>query len=201
MHKIKIISTAILALVIIAIVPMFMGSFSEEAIRWAVRRTADIAFILFYFSFGASALHLLTKSKFSTWLVQNRRYLGISFGIAFLTHGMLILFLAQRYPEPLLTDLTNTTIYIGIIAFSFTALMTLTSNNSAVKLLGRKLWSTLHTMGGYYLVTVFTLTYLSKLENIYFWPYALMAVSLLLLRFYKVIKSFMHRSNTKNQTT
>ena len=197
MHKTKIIYTSILVLILLAIMPMFIGAFSEEAIRWAVRRTADIAFILFYFSFGASSLHFFRKSTFSSWLLKNRRYLGISFGISFLSHATLILFLAQRFPEPLLADLSNSTIYIGIVAFSFTALMTLTSNNAAVNMLGRKAWSALHTVGGYYILTVFTLTYLSKLENIYFWPNALMAVSLVLLRLHKIIKPILLKSNKK----
>jgi methionine sulfoxide reductase heme-binding subunit len=199
MHKTKIIYTVISVLLLIAIVPMVLGSFSEEAIRWAVRRTADIAFIMLFFSFGASSLHFVLKSDFSRWLMQNRRYLGISFGISFLSHAFLILFLALRYPEPLLSDITNTTIYIGIVAFSFTTLMTLTSNNAAVNFLGRKLWSALHTVGGYYLLTVFTLTFLSQLENVYFWPNAFAAVSLILLRLNKTIKPLINKSEDKSE--
>jgi methionine sulfoxide reductase heme-binding subunit len=199
MHKTKIIYTVISILFFIAIMPMILGQFSEEAIRWAVRRTADIAFIMLFFSFGASSLHFVLKSDFSRWLMQNRRYLGISFGISFLLHAFLILFLALRYPEPLLSDLSNTTIYTGIVAFSFTTLMTLTSNNAAVNFLGRKLWSALHTVGGYYLLTVFTLTFLSQLENVYFWPNALAAISLILLRLNKIIKPLINKSENKNK--
>jgi methionine sulfoxide reductase heme-binding subunit len=199
MHKTKIIYTVISVLLLIAILPMVLGSFSEEAIRWAVRRTADIAFIMLYFSFGASSLHFVLKSDFSRWLMQNRRYLGISFGISFLSHAFLILFLALRYPEPLLSDLSNMTIYTGIVAFSFTTLMTLTSNNAAVNFLGRKLWSALHTVGGYYLLTVFSLTFLSQLENVYFWPNALAAISLILLRLNKIIKPLINKPDNKNE--
>jgi methionine sulfoxide reductase heme-binding subunit len=199
MNKTKIIYTVIALLLLIAIMPMVIGSFSEEAIRWAVRRTADISFIMLCLSFGASSLHFVFKSDFSRWLMQNRRYLGISFGISFLSHAFLILFLALRYPEPLLSDLSSTTIYTGIVAFSFTSLMTLSSNDAAVNLLGRKAWSVLHTVGGYYLLAVFTLTFLSQLENIYFWPNALAAISLILLRLNKIIKPQLNKSENKSE--
>lgn len=199
MHKTKIIYTVISVLLLIAIMPMIIGSFSEDAIRWAVTRSVDMAFVLFFFSFGASPLNLLFKSSFSRWLVRNRRYIGISFGIAFLSHAGLILFLAQRYPEPLLSDLTNEVIYTGITAFSVTALMTFTSNNAAVKLLGPQAWSILHTIGGYFLLIMFTLTYLSKLNDFYFWPNAIAVVCLVLLRFYKIINPVI--ASTNNQTT
>jgi len=188
MNKTHIIYFTLFAILLIAIVPMVMGSYSEDAIRWGIRRTVDIAFVLFFFSFGASAIHLIAKSRFSSWLTRNRRYLGISFGIAFLTHASLISFLAQRYSEPFLSEINTSVITTGIAAFSLTVLMILSSNNTAVKLLGHKLWSSLHTLGGYYLLAMFCLTYLSKLEHVFFWPYAAAAMSLISLRLYKVIR-------------
>lgn len=201
MNNTKIIYSVISVILLVCIFPLLVDSVSEDSIRWAVRRSVDIAFIMFFFSFGASALHLLSKSHFSTWLLTNRRYIGISFGVAFLSHAALITLLIQLYPEPLLSELTNDVIYTGIIAFSFTALMTATSNNSAVKLLGRKLWSSLHTVGGYYLLAVFSFAYLSKLDQVYFWPYALAVVSLVLLRLYKIVKHLKHRADKENHIT
>ena len=66
--------------------------------------------------------------------------------------------------------------------------MTVSSNNTAVKLLGRKLWSSLHTAGGYLLLAIFTMTYLGKLEHVFFWPFAVAVVSLVLLRMFKTYK-------------
>ncbi|OUR63964.1 hypothetical protein A9Q79_09455 [Methylophaga sp. 42_25_T18] len=166
--------------------PMLVASFSEDSVRWAIRRSVDIAFVFFFLSFGASAIQLLFQSTFSAWLLRNRRYLGISFGIAFLTHASLILLLANLYPEPFMSDITAGVIYMGITAFSLTALMTVSSNNAAVKLLGRRLWTSLHTVGGYFLLVIFTTTYLGKLEHAFFWPFSLAVVSLICLRLYKI---------------
>ncbi|OUR71885.1 hypothetical protein A9Q78_08715 [Methylophaga sp. 41_12_T18] len=188
MNKIKIIYLTAISLFIVAILPMLTSGLTEQGVRWAVRRSVDIAFILFAFSFGASSLQLLTHSRLSKWLLQNRRYLGISFGISFLLHGSLIFLLARLYPEPLLTDLTDNVIYTGLIAFSLTFLMTISSNNAAVKLLGRNNWSRLHTIGGYYLLIMFSLTFLSKLAELQFWPYIILTLCLISLRIYKIIK-------------
>lgn len=196
MNKTHIIYFTLCATLLIAVVPVLTGSYSEDAIRWGIRRTVDIAFVLFFFSFGATAIHLIAKSRFSSWLTRNRRYLGISFGITFLAHASLILLLAQRYPEPFLSEINNAVITTGIVAFSLTALMTLSSNNAAMKLLGHKLWSSMHTLGGYYLLAMFCLTYLSKLDHVFFWPYAIAAVCLVLLRLYKIIKQLRNKVGT-----
>lgn len=188
MNKTKIIYSVITTLLLLAILPMIADDFSEDSLRWATRRSVDIAFVFFFLSFGASAIHLLSQSTFSIWTLRNRRYLGISFGISFLTHASLILLLARLYPEPFLSDITSDVIYIGITAFSFTALMTVTSNNMAVKLLGHKLWSSLHTVGGYFLLAMFAMTYLGKLEHVFFWPFVFAVINLILLRAFTLYK-------------
>jgi len=188
MNKTKIVFSAVTILFLSSILPMIVGVFSEDSVRWATRRSVDIAFVFFFLSFGASAIHMFFQSTFSTWLLKNRRYLGISFGISFLTHACLILLLASLYPEPFLSDTSIGIIYMGITAFSLTALMTFSSNNAAVKLLGRKLWSGIHNVGGYYLLVIFTTTYLGKLEHVFFWPFALAVTCLVILRALKLYK-------------
>jgi hypothetical protein len=188
MNKMTIPIFTAISIGLLALLPMIIGQNSEEVIRQAIRRTVDIAFVFFFLSFGASSLNKVLKSSFSKWLLRNRRYLGISFGMAFLSHAFLILFLSIYFPEPLLSELSSSLIYTGILAFSFALLMTATSNDTAIKLLSRKYWSALHTIGGYYLLSMFALTYFTRLEQSYFWPYAFATLLLILLRAYKLIK-------------
>lgn len=179
-----IICTAALAVVGLA---TFLNTGSEESLRWSIRRTADLAFILFFFSFAAASIHFFAGTQFSTWLLRNRRHIGISFAAIFLLHALLIYLLACFYPEPFLSELTDGVLWGGLITFSTAAIMGISSNNFSVKLLGRKAWRWLHTILGYYLCVTWIATYSIKLEFVFFWPFFAAAVALLLLRIAKII--------------
>ena len=177
----RIVYLVLAVLLLIAAKPVLMDSLAEESVRWAVRRSIDFAFVLFFFSFGASALRQLWKSELTLWLRQNRRYLGISFALAFLSHAALILLLANVHPEPFLSDLTAEVLYTGIVAFSLAACMLLTSNDVAVKVL-RAGWSRLHTVSCYIIASLFLITYATSLHIAFFWPFFIATVVLFGMR-------------------
>ena len=49
---------------------------------------------LFFISFGASALHRIFKAGWTTYLIRNRRYYGISTAIVLWAHFLVILSLS-----------------------------------------------------------------------------------------------------------
>jgi len=161
---------------------LFSRDLSEESIRWAMRLSVDTAFPFFFLAFTAASVHKLKPSAISQYLLRNRRYLGISFAALFLLHGTLIYVLSQLYPEPFFSQLTDELLYGGLLTFVVVALMAITSNDFSVRLLGRKAWSRLHKVSGYFIAIMFLLTYLSKLDQLFFWPYAIAAVGVFGLR-------------------
>lgn len=188
MHGTRLVYLTAFALLVLCLPPLLIDKFSEPAIHWALRRSVDIAFPFFFLAFIASSLVSFWPTRFSRWCLRNRRYFGITFAVGFLTHGSLIALLATLYPEPFWADMTNEALYHGIIAFLLTALMLITSNNASVKLLGNRLWSALHTVGGYYLLFSFLGALLLNAPNKpWLWPYFVATVLLIVLRMGRIL--------------
>jgi hypothetical protein len=61
---------------------------NEEGMRMAIRATGRSSCLLFVSAFVASSLHLLRAVPFSTWLLKNRRYLGISMAVSHTYHAI-----------------------------------------------------------------------------------------------------------------
>jgi len=172
---------------------LFSRDLSEESIRWAMRLSVDTAFPFFFLAFIAASVNTLKSSGVSQYLLRNRRYLGISFASLFLLHGTLIYVLSQLYPEPFFSQLTDVLLYSGLLTFVVVALMAITSNDFSVKQLGRKAWSRLHKVLGYFIAIMFLLTYLGKLDQPFFWPYALAAVGVFGVRVGVWLKGLMNK--------
>jgi len=155
---------------------------NEASLRQLIRLSVDVAFPLFFVSFSASALHRFSPSQATRYLLRNRRYTGLSFAALFLWHAGLIYSLARLYPEPFFSELSNIALYSGVLTFSVVALMAATSNDYSVKYLGRPVWSRLHKVLGYFVAVMFLLTYLGKLDQVFFWPFAAAALAVFVLR-------------------
>lgn len=117
--------------------------------------TAGVAFVLFSLAFSASSLRQLVPNSFTRYLMRNRRYIGLSFAVVHFTHLVLVL-----------SNITMiggeargiATIVPGGIAYAFLVLMTLTSNDMSLRILGVKRWRLLHKIGGYYIWLIFIAT-------------------------------------------
>lgn len=129
-----------------------------EELRAVIRVTAFTSVVPFVLAFTASAIHRLWPGGASRWLVANRRYLGLSFAVSHLAHGLAIVALARRMPEFVAT-LDSGTLVGGLLGFAMIALMGATSNDASMRALGRG-WSVLHTVGIYYLWFIFLFTYI-----------------------------------------
>lgn len=152
------------------------GGAGEESLRRMIRWTARTSLVLFLAAFLASTLRRRFPSDASRWLVQNRRYVGLSFAVSHLLHLIAIVTLVRRFPEAF-ADIPWVTLVFGGGGFVVVGLMAATSSDAAVAWLGARRWSRLHRFGLYYLWVVFAFTYLDQS-----WPLTALLVAALVLR-------------------
>ncbi len=134
---------------------MYIAGGYLDALPLLMKPTAQLAFILFAIAFAASSLMRLVPNQYTRFLMRNRRYIGLSFAMVHFTHLVLVLSSITWVAGQ---ERGLGTLVPGAIAYAFLALMTVTSNNAAVRLLGPKRWKWLHKIGSYYLWLVFLVT-------------------------------------------
>jgi HEAT repeat protein len=83
----------IVALVAIALgmmcgVIVLLHGIDEEGVRVVIRTTGRTSFLLYFVAFIASSLHRLRTSPVSGWLLENRRFLGISMAVSHTYHAI-----------------------------------------------------------------------------------------------------------------
>ncbi len=161
--------------------------FSEEATRAAIQWSARISFCLFCSAFAASSIHKLLQTKWTNYLLNNRRYIGISFGLIHLIHlGFLILL--QYSFHPVFDLAAKTSIAAGSTAYLFIVLMLLTSFPKFSKYLTAFQWKMLHTIGGYWVWTIFMSSYLKRSMTEYIHiPLVVILLSVLFLRVWALV--------------
>lgn len=126
--------------------------------RWVIQLTAWTSLLLFGLAFTASGLVRLSPSSATRWLRRQRRYLGVSFAVSHLIHLVGIVAL-MNLDYVLFQQLTNRmTVVAGGGAYVMILLMTLTSFDRMVALLGPKAWGWLHLIGGWYVWAAFTVS-------------------------------------------
>jgi sulfoxide reductase heme-binding subunit YedZ len=179
----------------IALYLIIEGSDIVESSRAFLRVSGRVGMGLFFISFGASALHRIFKAGWTTYLIRNRRYYGISTAIVLWAHFLVILSLSFTASEWFEESAPWYILYSGSGTFILVGLMALTSNNFAVKKMGARAWKTLHLIGGYmalsafvgeyvlvlYLQPILLPDYVFEVKNSTVMVYALFAVPLLLL--------------------
>ncbi|GMV99443.1 MAG: hypothetical protein AMXMBFR84_05820 [Candidatus Hydrogenedentota bacterium] len=144
-----------------SVVFLWMG-FTEDAVRLLVRDTARISVTLFTASFIASSIHTLVQRSWTAWLMQNRRYIGVSFATAHAAHMALLVCLYVKFPHPFREYLDATTLIGGGVAYAVIALMAITSFDRTAGLIGPSAWSALHTFGAYYIWILFAQAYIPR---------------------------------------
>lgn len=132
--------------------------FTEETNRQAIRISARIAVVLFSMAFGGAALHKLHQNPFTWWMRMNRRFLGISFAILHLIHLFFLGLLQQNF-HPVFYEKDMLSLLVGGIAYVFVILMFLTSFPVFSKWLSPENWKRLHRVGGYWILTLFIISY------------------------------------------
>ena len=134
----------------------------DQGIVLVTRHLARLAFPLFIAAFTASALLELAPSAPTRWLVRNRRWIGLAFAMVMFAHlGAIFAVWSVREDEPHF----GLDRVVGGLGYVFIAFMAATSNDGAVRALGRQRWSRLHRSGLYLLWFIFAVTYLGRVSE------------------------------------
>ncbi|BEV00863.1 hypothetical protein [Novosphingobium olei] len=137
-----------------------LGVGSTPYLGWhlAARWTARVGFPIFLTTYLASSLVRLSPAAWSRSLVRQRRWWGLGFAASHTVH-LLALIMALRLdpaPRPLASLIP------GGIAYLFILAMALTSNDAAMRALGRN-WKRLHATGIHVIWLIFTLAYAKRI--------------------------------------
>jgi methionine sulfoxide reductase heme-binding subunit len=176
-------STLIIAIVFILI--LVVQGIREDSFRLLIRLTARSSCILFLLAFIASSWQKLKPSKVSQWLLQNRRYLGLSMAISHGFHAVAIAGVAVLTSENMVRN--NFDANLGYV---FILLMTITSFQRPAALLSRRSWKILHTLGIYYLWLSFTVGFGKRIGEswLFYTPWVIVLISALILRLLVLVK-------------
>jgi methionine sulfoxide reductase heme-binding subunit len=137
-------ATAIGSAVMLGVIGTIDG-LTEPSVRMAIRATARVSCLLFVMAFIAAPLYRLWPNIFSEWLLQNRRFLGLSMAASHGFHAVTIEVLhvitQGRYPQisPL-----------AVLGYVFLIAMAATSFSWTAKAIGRQFWRIIHTAGMHY---------------------------------------------------
>lgn len=170
-----IVAWAALASAAIVLVAVLLPGSVEQGIRWVVRTSAKFSVVCFSLAFAASSLRHFWPVPASAWLLRNRRYTGLSFALFHFLHLTALVAWGLWTPK-FLESLDALTVVGGGTAYAFVAAQAATSNDASVRMLGRRRWTLLHTVGSYAIWGVFVFTYVpSVIAN----PWAAAAFALL----------------------
>lgn len=146
-------------LLLLAGVTFLEAASLTDGLRAVIRLTARTSLVLFLLAFSASSLARLFPGAMTGWLLQNRRYVGLSFAFSHAIHFAAIVALARTDYETF-HRLTNIVTYLGGgLAYVFIVLMVLTSFDRTAALLGHRSWRWLHVTGMWYLWLSFALNF------------------------------------------
>ncbi len=114
------------------------------SVRWAVP--------LIYAVVAASALHALFPGALSTWLMRNRKYVGLAFAVAMAWQGLFIFLVSNLHRDYYFAEIFLLRDEIeGSIGYIFLAAMVVTSFQAGRKLFSAAQWKLLHRSGMYFL--------------------------------------------------
>ncbi len=159
------------------------NEFSLPGIELWLRNTARISFVIFTLAFSASALQRFWKISATSWLLKNRKELGVAFALVHFLHlgllGVKGIYFEAPFEKSSLVSITG-----GIITYFFIGIMLLTSFHFFSSRISVKLWSRIHTVGGYTILFVFTVAYIKhSIQSAFFIPFLVLAISVWVLRF------------------
>jgi len=155
---------------------------NEEALLDALRVLTRIGFWWFVGAWVARPLHDLARNRVTTWMLANRRYLGLSFAAFHLMHYPIMGTIAALRGAGSWWDEYGDFVRPngGPIMLAIT-IMAATSWNGAQRVLGKTLWSLIHTLGAYAVWSLFFAVYLSRIDDGVGQPYTYVYLATLVL--------------------
>jgi hypothetical protein len=167
---------------------LWQAGTGEAGLRMWIRATARTSLLIFGAVFTASSLRALWRTPATAWLLRNRRYFGLSFGVSHGLHLLAIVSLWLVLGDAF--EIDAVTIVFGGGAYLMIALMAATSSDRAYAWLGRHRWHLLHKIGVYWIWIIFANSYTARAvmavargsEPLAYLPVALFVWTLLGLR-------------------
>lgn len=154
----RIVYTAIAVFGAMCALLFFAPGGGEEGVRLAIRATARTTVALFVVIFCASALRRRWPRPATSWLMRNRRYLGLS---AAVSHAYHLAFILALYGIGTSEETPISTVVGGGFGFLLLFLMAATSNDVSQRRLGRN-WRRLHLLGIWTVWIIFAVSYLPR---------------------------------------
>lgn len=137
------------------------GGWTVDGALAGTRLTARWAFPWFIAAFAASSIATLWPGGWRTTLLRRRRAIGLAFAANHGVHLGFILLTALVFHHPL----NPVSIVGGGLTYVFIGLMALTSNDASVRIMGRRGWKVLHTVGAWLILLIFTNSYVGRLAE------------------------------------
>ena len=179
--------TAFVTLAIVAGLALHFGvsGWTSTSVAAGIDATGRSSLVLFSMAFVASSVQRLWPSSLSQWMLQNRRWIGLSFASSHGIHLALIFAMSLDFPDPFLSQQPLGKWLTGGVTYFLIVLMALTSTNAAQRWMGMKHWKRLHVIGSYGIWAEFALTYISHVKKgpvDFYAPFLLFTLVLLVIR-------------------
>ena len=168
---------------------VLVNGFDEASTRANIRWSARFSLICFCLAFGASSMYSLVQNSFTRWLLQNRKYLGVSFAIIHLIHLMFLVLLHSNFYQ-VFVHRSMIELTLGGLAYVFIVLMLLTSFKVFSTLISKSVWNTLHTIGGYWILIVFSNSMIGRMigGKYEYLPFVILLAAVWLVRLIAIVK-------------
>ena len=127
------------------------GTSTPEATVAMIRLSVQLASPWIYLAFVATALGQLFPSSFSSWLLRNRRYVGLSFAAGFGWQAVFIVALLVLHGAYYATNLHDTCEFITrMLSYTLLLALTVTSFFPVRRAMDPRHWRLLHRVGIWY---------------------------------------------------
>lgn len=135
------------------------GGWTRDGILAGAAITARWAFPWFIAAWTASSLARLWPGGWRTALLRRRRAVGLAFAANHFVHLGFVIAAVGQFGEtrPLFVYLVAGGAYVMI------ATMALTSYDAAQRWMGRRAWTLLHAVGGWWVLVIFANSYVGRL--------------------------------------
>ena len=127
------------------------GTSTPEATVAMIRLSVQLASPWIYLAFVATALGQLFPNSFSSWLLRNRRYVGLAFAAGFGWQAVFIVALLVLHGDYYATTLHDSAEFITrMLSYALLLALTLTSFFPVRRAMDPRHWRLLHWVGIWY---------------------------------------------------
>jgi len=131
----------------------------EQLYRHMIRMSVRVSWPILAMVFIASAITTLWPGRWSFWLLQNRKYLGLAFSAVMLWQVLFIFCLFSTGAEIFAPGIGSVFIISDLIGYTLLLLMTMTSFSFFRRKISSKAWKQLHTGGLFYIVFIYVYSF------------------------------------------